>query len=182
MKVLVTAGSKHGATMEIAEAIGRELAGRGLQVDTVAPDRVQELAGYDAAVIGSGVYMGRWVGSARELVERNAAALRERPVWLFSSGPLGEPLKPEGEPADVVALVAATAARGHRTFGGKVDRRTLGFGEKAIVAMVKAPDGDYRPWGDIREWADAIAADLLGAGGSRDGAPALAESAGGSTN
>jgi hypothetical protein len=35
---------------------------------------------------------------ARELAERQAAALAGRLVRLFSSGPVGEPAKPAGNP------------------------------------------------------------------------------------
>ena len=44
--------------------------------------------------LGSAVYMGRWMKPGRELAQRQAAALAARPVWLFSSGPVGEPAKP----------------------------------------------------------------------------------------
>jgi menaquinone-dependent protoporphyrinogen oxidase len=63
----------------------------------------------------------------------------------------------------------ATGARDHRTFAGLVDRRRLGLGEKAILAMVKAPEGDFRPWDEIRAWAGEIAAAL-----AADPAPAPA--------
>jgi len=43
---------------------------------------------YDAAVLGSGIYVGHWMDSARQSVERHAAALASGPVWLFSSGPI----------------------------------------------------------------------------------------------
>ena len=65
-------------------------------------EEVDSLDGYDACVIGSAVYVGHWLDPARELVETHARALAGRPVWLFSSGPLGPPdkLKPEGDPVE----------------------------------------------------------------------------------
>lgn len=160
MKVLVSAGSKHGATAEIAAAIAETLTAAGHEALAVAPERVTSVAGYDAIVLGSAVYAGHWIGSAKQLVEREGAALKVRPVWLFSSGPIGTPPKPEEEPADVAPMRAATGARDHRTFAGLVDRGRLGLGEKAILRMVKATDGDFRPWDDIRVWAGEIAAAL----------------------
>jgi hypothetical protein len=50
---------------------------------------------YDAVVLGSAVYAGHWLKPARALADRCAAALRARPVWLFSSGPVGDPAKPD---------------------------------------------------------------------------------------
>ena len=54
----------------------------------------------------------------------------------------------------------ATSARDHRIFAGRIDSRQLGFGERAILRMVKAPEGDFRSWDEIRAWAGEIAAAL----------------------
>jgi len=106
MNVLVTVASKHGATMQIAEAIGRALAKADIGAEVVAPDEVRSLKGYDAVILGSAVYAGRWLDEAKRFVEREAPALAERPVWLFSSGPIGDPPKPEEEPIDVAPIRA----------------------------------------------------------------------------
>jgi menaquinone-dependent protoporphyrinogen oxidase len=77
----------------------------------VTPTPVEDVAtleGFDAVVVGSSIYTGRWLKPAKELVERNAEALRARPVWLFSSGPLGDPPKPEADPADTEPVTEAT--------------------------------------------------------------------------
>jgi menaquinone-dependent protoporphyrinogen oxidase len=161
MKVLVAAASRHGATAEIADAIGDVLRERGLDADVKRAEEVHDLTGYDAVVLGSAVYIGKWLGPARDLVERRADELVTLPVWLFSSGPIGDPLRPEPDEAVAVdELVATTRARGHRLFGGKLDKKKLGFGEKAVVVAFRAPDGDFRDWDEIRAWASEIAADL----------------------
>ena len=64
------------------------------------PQEVGAVEEFDAVVLGSAVYMGQWMRPARELAERSAAALAARPVWLFSSGPVGEPAKPADNPVD----------------------------------------------------------------------------------
>ena len=160
MKVLVSAASRHGATSEIARAIAEALAGDGIEVDLRQPEQVASLTPYDGVVLGSGVYAGRWLGSVKRLIERESAALAGKPVWLFSSGPLGDPLKPEQDPEDVALLMKRTNAVGHRTFAGKVDKRDLGIAEKTIFAVVRAPEGDFRPWPAIAEWASEIAASM----------------------
>jgi menaquinone-dependent protoporphyrinogen oxidase len=160
MKVLVTAASRHGATTEMAASIGAILQAAGLEAHVLQPAEVPSLDGYDAAVIGSAVYVGRWLEPARDLVEREKVALCRIPVWLFSSGPVGDPPKPLDEPVDAAPLAALVAAREHRTFAGNVDRKRLGFGEKAIMAAVRAPEGDFRPWPEIEAWAGTIAAAL----------------------
>lgn len=57
-RILVSAGSKHGATQEIAERIGSVLKGKGHEVTVSAPADVTDLSGYDAVVLGSAVYAG----------------------------------------------------------------------------------------------------------------------------
>lgn len=161
-RVLVAAASKHGATTEIADAIAEELRGAGLDAEAKrAEDVTGDLDGYDAVVLGSGVYAGHWLEPAKALVEDHAEALRRRPVWLFSSGPIGEPPKPAEDPVDAAALVESSGAREHRVFGGRLRRSDLGWAEKAIVIALRAPEGDFRDWDEIRAWAREIASSVV---------------------
>jgi menaquinone-dependent protoporphyrinogen oxidase len=164
MRILVTAASRHGSTEEIASAIAKGLTERGLDADASAIEHATP-EGYGAVVLGSAVYMGHWLEPARRFAEQHGAALAERPVWLFSSGPLGPPehLVPEDEPVDAAPVVQATGARAHRVFAGRLSKRGLGFGERAMVAAVRAPEGDFRDWAAIDAWAGEIAEALAGA-------------------
>lgn len=164
MRVLVIVASKHGSTAEIAEALGRGLSERGIVADVKNASSVSELAGYDAVLLGSAVYAGRWMKSIRELVELRHEELLGRPVWLFSSGPVGEPLRPAEDPVDVATIAAALDARGHRVFPGKLDKSKLSLAEKALVMSLRVPDGDFRNWDEVAAWAGEIAA-ALGQGG-----------------
>jgi menaquinone-dependent protoporphyrinogen oxidase len=160
MKALITTASKHGSTAEIGAAIAETLLEHGIETDVVGPEAVSSLQGYDMAVLGSAVYAGHWLKSMRELAERLAEELVARPVWLFSSGPIGDPPKPDEDPVDVAAVKETTGARGHAVFAGKIDRSRLGFGERAIVSALKVPEGDFRDWEEIRRWATGIAQEL----------------------
>jgi menaquinone-dependent protoporphyrinogen oxidase len=160
MRVLVAAASKHGSTSEIAQAIATELTVHGLQAEARDVAAVRTLDGYDAVVLGSAVYVGKWMSEAKAFVEANAERLRTLPVWLFSSGPLGETPMPNEDPADVPELMTATGAREHRLLVGALDKDKLGLGERLVVRMVKAPYGDFRDPATIRQWADHIAGEL----------------------
>jgi menaquinone-dependent protoporphyrinogen oxidase len=134
MKVLVSVANKHGATSEIAEEIGKALRdalhedGGDVVVDVRPTEEVSSVEDYDAVVLGSAVYVGHWLGPARDLAERHAEALAARSVWLFSSGPVGDPPKPaEEDSVDVAEILEATGARDHRVFSGKLDKGSLGF-------------------------------------------------------
>jgi menaquinone-dependent protoporphyrinogen oxidase len=164
MRVLVTAASKYGATMEIAERIAETLSERGFDTTVTPPEEVGSLEGYDAVVLGSGVYAGHWLKPAKELVERSGTALAARPVWLFSSGPIGDPPKPKEDPVDVAEIVETTGARDHRVFAGRLEKERLSFGEKAIVVAFRATEGDFRDWDDVAGWADEIATALRAEG------------------
>jgi menaquinone-dependent protoporphyrinogen oxidase len=119
---------------------------------------VRDLAGYDAVILGSAVYMGKWLSEATGFVDRHQVALHERPVWLFGSGPLGaaEP-HPMVDSNHLDELMDATGARDHRTFAGRLDKGSHGLGERLIARAVKAPEGDFRDWAAIRAWAGEIA-------------------------
>jgi menaquinone-dependent protoporphyrinogen oxidase len=118
-------------------------------------------AAYAAVVLGSAVYVGRWLEPARQYAAEHAAALRSRPVWMFSSGPIGEPPFPADEPHDVGALIPLTGARGHRVFPGRLEKNRLSFGERAMVTAMRAPLGDFRDWDAVRAWGNEIAADVV---------------------
>jgi menaquinone-dependent protoporphyrinogen oxidase len=163
VKTLVTAATKHGATAEIAEVISQMLTQRGIEATILPPEDVYAIDEYEAVVLGSAVYAGHWLKPARELAHRLGPALSTRPVWLFSSGPIGDPSKPEEDPVDVAEIIEATKARDHRLFAGKLATKRLSFGERAIVLALRAPEGDFRDWEAIRAWASEIA-DVLQSG------------------
>ena len=182
-RALIVHASRHGATAGIAERIGETLRAEG--VDTVvesathAPDPI----GFDACVVGGGVYIGAWVKDGVEYLERYEASLAAVPTWLFSSGPLPNPTR---EPADsdpiglalgpaegpgsggrrkVEALAQVIGVRGHRVFQGAYDPSDppQGMQERLIRMMPGAstgllPAGDFREWDLIDDWAREIAA------------------------
>lgn len=162
-RVLVVVASRHGSTDEIAAALARAIAdsdaGRtaGLSTVPVPADQRPDPAAFDAVVLGSAVYAGRWLEPAREYAARHVDVLRRRPVWLFSSGPIGDPPFPPDEAYDVAALRSLTGAKDHRTFPGRLDKTRLSFGERAMVTAMRAPLGDFRDWDAVRRWGAEIA-------------------------
>jgi menaquinone-dependent protoporphyrinogen oxidase len=163
-KVLVAYASKRGSTAEIARSVAETLRAAGLDVDCAETGDVAGVEGYDAVVLGSAVYMKRWRGDAKRFLRRNRKALAQRPFWIFSSGPVGEP-KPDAdeswnEPRKIVAQAEQLGARGHVVFGGRVPAEPHGPIEKAMVESTPPEHRDKRDWDEIRAWAERVAADL----------------------
>lgn len=158
MRILIVPASRHGGTAEIGRAMATGFRSRGFDVDVSQPENLFDLSPYGAAVIGSGLYMGNWLGQAKSFVDDHAEGLRRLPCWLFSSGPLG-PAAPK-EPIDpeiVEQLVSQVGAEEHRLFGGRLELDRLGRTERFIARWVGAEDGDHRPWDEIDSWVDSIA-------------------------
>lgn len=160
MKILMTVASRHGATREIGAVVAEVLREAGHEVDEVAPDEVEHVTAYDAAVLGSAVYVGRLAASLRDLVERQGAHLRSMPVWLFWSGPVGDPPMPPTPPDDVDVVARHTGAREPRCFVGRIERAELNLNERALVALTRAETGDFRDFDDVRSWAAEVVAEL----------------------
>jgi menaquinone-dependent protoporphyrinogen oxidase len=159
--ILVAYASKHGATEGIARSIAERLIARGMNVHVESASDVVDLGAPEAVVLGSAIYAGSWRSEAMEFVDRFVDGLTKVPVWLFSSGPLGEHVSNEEEqPKQLAGLRARLSPRDHRVFFGALDKSKLSFGERMIVKAVKAPDGDYRNWDEIGAWAEGIADSL----------------------
>jgi menaquinone-dependent protoporphyrinogen oxidase len=162
-RVLVAYASRHDATAEIAAAIAAEIGRAGCESDLREVHAVAGLDDYDAAVIGSALYLGRWDDTALDLVRRERSALARVPTWLFSSGPVGvgtATARPERlpQPDDVAELIDEIGARA-TTFGGRVDPDEDGWDVQIMTSAGLA--GDWRDFGRIRSWARTIAADVL---------------------
>jgi len=160
--VLVTAASRHGSTAEIAQAIANALIGAGLDAEVIPPAEVASVEEYDAVVLGSAVYTGHWLQPAKALVARSGAALAGRPVWLFSSGPVGDPkrklVRQMGvDPVDLPELLDRTGAQEHRVFAGKLEKRHLTVPQRTMLLVMRGLEGDFRDWAAIEGWALEIA-------------------------
>lgn len=174
VNVLVAYASRHGSTAEIAERIAAGLRSEGLPCEIHAVNEVGDLTGYDAVVLGSAAYMFHWLKEATSFARKHRDALAERPVWLFSSGPLGTDLVDEdgndifeaSRPKEFDELAGLIAPRGEQVFFGAWDPEApaVGMAERMMRFMPAArnalPAGDFRDWAAIDAWATEIASEL----------------------
>jgi menaquinone-dependent protoporphyrinogen oxidase len=106
--------------------------------------------------------MRRWQGDARHFLRKHGAELAERPFWVFSSGPTGDPAEDDvawQEPKRTIAKAEKLGARDHVVFGGRVSTEG-GRMERAMAEGTPEEYRDRREWGEIRAWAAGIAAQL----------------------
>lgn len=132
-------------------------------------------------MLGAGVYASHWPKSARTYVQRHTSTLARLPVWLFSSGPLGDAtvdeqcrdLRRTNAPAELQELQDSVHPREHRVFFGALDPGHPSLPQKALRVLPAGrallPAGDFRDWEDIDGWAARIVDELTAAG-----APAVA--------
>ena len=182
--IQVAYASRHGGTAGIAKRIAEVLRAEGADVVLVDLAAHADPGTFDAHVIGSGVYLGSWLKEATGYLERHQSTFAERPIWLFSSGPLPgstketdatDPLTaalgPETGPGSgghrkIAELSAAIHPRDHRVFLGAYNPndppksmperflRLTPAGKKIL------PAGDFREWEAIEAWAREIAGAL----------------------
>jgi menaquinone-dependent protoporphyrinogen oxidase len=88
-----------------------------------------------------------------------AAQLRDRPVWLFSTG-VPTVLPSPRAVGDGRWVADVLGAREHRSFGGRVETRLLSPAEKVWVPAVVG--SDHRDWTAVTDWSVRIAAEIAG--------------------
>jgi menaquinone-dependent protoporphyrinogen oxidase len=171
---LVVYASRHGATAGIAERIGKILEENEVDAIVARASDLPDPRDCDAYVIGSAVYMGQWEKAAVSFTDQHKAILATRPVWLFSSGPVGtERVDKKGndlldDPPIVSRVSASLHPRGTKVFFGAWYPNAPGatFAERLVTKMPAIkdllPTGDFRDWPEIDAWAREIASVLSG--------------------
>src|SRR5215471_2885018 len=103
--VTVVYASRHGATEGIARRIADVLRTEG--ADAVVADAADhpDPASADACVIGSGVYMGRWLREGIEFLDTFEETFATKPVWMFSSGPFPGSSQAPSDPDALTAVL-----------------------------------------------------------------------------
>jgi menaquinone-dependent protoporphyrinogen oxidase len=158
-RILVAYATRYGSTAEVAETIGDELRKAGVEVDVRPVDEVQDLSLYRAAVIGSPIYMGKWLPESQVFIEKNQQYLRTIPVAYFAVGLTvaeggAEILRKAEASMDAVRMLVNPVEVG--VFPGKLVSGGLSFTDRAIVTMIRAKSGDFRDWETVRSWAEAV--------------------------
>ncbi|NDJ60359.1 MAG: flavodoxin [Chloroflexi bacterium] len=164
--ILVTAASRRGTTLEVAQMIADELRRSGLPVDVLPIKAVTDLSAYSAVVIGSPVHFGQWLPEAVQFLEDHRDALSQMPVAYFTVAMTMHEDTAEARAKTMAFLDPVLAALpeidpvGIGLFAGKMDRKALPRVEQWVATLNGYPDGDFRNEFSIRTWANLIRDDL----------------------
>lgn len=171
-RILIAHASRAGSTAEVAEFMAniiREAGAAGaVEVEAeVRPVRdVQVLAGYDSVVLGTAIWFRTPLPEALRFVTRHQHALATRPVAYFALCDLlavDTPANRARARAYVMSLVRLRYPLSVGLFGGARDlSRRQPVLRWLLRRIVRAPEGDWRRWGDIRAWTAAVAPRLIG--------------------
>ena len=155
-RVLVAFANRAGSTAGMAGSIASVLRQAGLVVECRLASEVEDVTGYGAVILGSGLYVPHRSSDGGGFLARHRADLATRTLWLFCAGPIGRGRCSAGTAAaepdefSVVAVGRAVGARGTAVFG------PVGLPEDADPMERLAPVNQER----VRAWASEIAAEL----------------------
>lgn len=160
-RILIAYASRCGSTCEIAQYLAEVLELAGAMVDTVDVAKVRGIGGYDAVILGSAVRRGNLLPEMIHFAQTHRAELIRLPVAYFDVGMTLREDTPEHRDEALSYLALLREIRepvSMCVFGGKVDYSTLPEMNQWTLEHKGAgiPEGDWRNWGEIREWAEQI--------------------------
>ena len=158
-KILVAYASKYGSTATVAEAIGQTFREEGAEVDVLPAKQVKNIAQYNAVVIGSGVYMGKWLKDSMRLIKQNKEVLNKMPVAYFEVClAVREDTEANRKVAESYAIKAMALVKSVDLgiFAGVMDRKKVSFFHRLLLRFIIVPNGDFRNWDAIKAWAKQV--------------------------
>jgi menaquinone-dependent protoporphyrinogen oxidase len=163
-KVLVAYASKYGYTAEAAGWVADVFKENNLDVDLVPAAEVQDIAPYEFVLLCTAVKGENVVPEAAEFNERFRDAMRGKPAAYFALSMYMA--DPSDENRKHVAAILNKLRFESRPwdmgiFGGVRDPKTLSRILTWSVKAAKAPVGDFRNPGAIKEWAERLAKRII---------------------
>lgn len=159
--ILIAFATNYGSTYRVAEVIAEVLCGEGFHVDMLFAKNVTgaDLAGRDAVILGSSIYIEEWHPEALAFLEDNQADLDSIPLAYYCvNGLLGMNFDTKEElvdehyiqpmygrfnlnPLDVTA------------FAGAVDYRILKPKDWFMLHLMFMPKGNWTNYAEVVAWS-----------------------------
>ena len=158
-KILVAYTSQYGSTGGVAEAIGKELCGKGAKVDVCLMKNVKNLSSYPGVVVGSAIFRGKWMPEAVNFVKANAEVMSRIPVAYFMvCMTMHQPGEDNRRKVlayldPVLQTISQVKPVDIEPFAGVMNYSNLSWFNKKIIISKGVPEGDFRNWEAIRAWA-----------------------------
>lgn len=161
-KILVTYATRTGATAEVAQAIGDTLSARGVCVDVLPMQDVQDVSAYRAVIAGSAIRKSQWLPEAMQFIEKFRADLGRKPFATFTvciTLAMSNTAQYQAVVTKWIAPVRDLVKPvSEGLFAGRLDFSKLPFNWdtfmlRVVVALGIFPRNDRRDWKAIRMWA-----------------------------
>ena len=170
-KILITYDTEHGNTSLVAKELFDGLCAADYSVDLVFVENLDpaELPNYDGLVIGSPIYIGKWLPGINKLLKRHHAEIAKVPTAFFITCTNVRDLTTDNESAakyqesltvfmnptlekypDIVPVSKKVLA------GGFLFSELYPF-QRFIMKLAKYPEGDFRKPALIDAWAQELA-------------------------
>ncbi len=158
-QTLIAYATKAGSTGEVAQRIGKTLAGRGAAVDVKPVKEVKDLSAYSTVILGSAIRMGNVLPEVKKFVEAHQAELQQKNfsaffVCMTLKEDTEENRKTVNAYLDPVRALVQPASEG--MFAGVLNAKKIGLLERLMMNMMKASEGDFRRWDQIETWAQGV--------------------------
>lgn len=165
MNILVGYASAHGSTAEIAMFIGRVLQACGAEVTVASVSDVQSIDPYDAVIVGSAIHGNMWLQSCSLFLERFAAQLKTKQVFMFIT--CIRVMEPGGREHAIQDYVyhpmlekVGIDLQSLGVLAGKIEIGAISWDERWLLASnydgsaaSKLVNHDYRDWTAVGTWA-----------------------------
>lgn len=159
---LVAFATRFGSTAEVAEAIGMCLEQAGAFADVRPVVDVTRLERYDAVIVGSAIRNSKWLPEAVQFLEAHRSVLSKMPLAYFT---LCLSLRHDtadnrrtvfGYHAPLVRDFPELRPLSIGMFAGVIDFADLPPMTRRMSIDAGIPEGDFRDWSQIRDWALSI--------------------------
>lgn len=159
---LVAFASRFGSTADVADAIGMVLEQSGAFADVRPVSEITHLDRYDGVILGSAIRSGKWLPEAIQFLEAHRSVLARMPVAYFTLC-----LTLRKDTADNRRTVFSYHAPLVRDFpevrpvsigmfAGMIDFADLPPATRRMARRASIPEGDFRDWSQIRDWALSV--------------------------
>ena len=162
-KILVAYATICGSTSEVAQAIGDTISRNGVFVDVKPIKEISDISRYDAAIIGSAIRMAQRLPEAKNFIKSHQKHLNKIPTAIFSMHILNLGDNPECQKerlAYTKSIKEIITPKTETFFAGKIDQALLSFFERLLFKLIKSPEGDFRNWENIHNWAVEVAVQI----------------------